>query len=375
MSAEEKAGPEQSVPAEAIDWQEAVALKLSDLEPERAASLLLEYAATLPASDVFLSSDEKAVRVAVRYLGFPKVVASLPRDDGRHLMNHIKAVAGMDVSQRLRPEDGRWVFMRSPAATSWTCGSTASPRLYGEDMAIRLLDREMRAVASWTFSAWAARTSPSSAPCSPAPSGLILVTGPTGSGKTTTLYACLQHLNDGTRKINTIEDPIEYALDGVRQSQVNLAHGLGLSRVAAERAAPGPRRDHDRRDPRPDHGGNRRARGQQRAPRVRHAPRARRPRRPSTACWPWACTRTSSPPACWGSLAQRLVRTLCPKCKLGVRHQRVAADLRRRAQMAGAGPGPGHLLGPRLRRCAVRRATRAAPASSRCSASPRRSAA
>ena len=53
------------------------------------------------------------------------------------------------------------------------------------------------------------------------PSGLLLVTGPTGSGKTTTLYACLQHLNNGQRKINTIEDPVEFAFDGVRQSQVN----------------------------------------------------------------------------------------------------------------------------------------------------------
>src|SRR5262249_28636974 len=54
------------------------------------------------------------------------------------------------------------------------------------------------------------------------PSGMLLVTGPTGSGKTTTLYACLNSLNNGARKINTIEDPIEYAIDGVRQSQVNL---------------------------------------------------------------------------------------------------------------------------------------------------------
>ena len=60
------------------------------------------------------------------------------------------------------------------------------------------------------------------------PSGLILVTGPTGSGKTTTLYACLRHLNDGERKINTIEDPIEYAVGGLRQSQVNLKADVGF---------------------------------------------------------------------------------------------------------------------------------------------------
>jgi type II secretory ATPase GspE/PulE/Tfp pilus assembly ATPase PilB-like protein len=63
------------------------------------------------------------------------------------------------------------------------------------------------------------------------PSGLILLTGPTGSGKTTTLYACLARLNDGQRKINTIEDPIEYALDGIRQSQVNPAVDLGFPQL------------------------------------------------------------------------------------------------------------------------------------------------
>src|SRR5690606_35766767 len=61
-----------------------------------------------------------------------------------------------------------------------------------------------------------------------APSGLVLITGPTGSGKTTTLYASLRHLNDGTRKINTIEDPIEDAVEGLRQSQVNPAIDLGF---------------------------------------------------------------------------------------------------------------------------------------------------
>jgi type II secretory ATPase GspE/PulE/Tfp pilus assembly ATPase PilB-like protein len=64
-----------------------------------------------------------------------------------------------------------------------------------------------------------------------APNGLILVTGPTGAGKTTTLYACLNHLNTGLRKINTIEDPVEFALAGVRQSQVNPAVGLGFAEL------------------------------------------------------------------------------------------------------------------------------------------------
>jgi type II secretory ATPase GspE/PulE/Tfp pilus assembly ATPase PilB-like protein len=63
------------------------------------------------------------------------------------------------------------------------------------------------------------------------PSGLLLVTGPTGTGKTTTLYSCLQFLNDGTRKINTLEDPIEFAVDGVRQSQINPKIGLDFAEL------------------------------------------------------------------------------------------------------------------------------------------------
>src|SRR5262249_62112597 len=63
------------------------------------------------------------------------------------------------------------------------------------------------------------------------PSGLLLVTGPTGAGKTTTLYACLSHLNNGALKINTIEDPIEYELPGVRQTQVNPKIDLGFAEV------------------------------------------------------------------------------------------------------------------------------------------------
>ena len=91
------------------------------------------------------------------------------------------------------------------------------------------------------------------------PGGLILVTGPTGSGKTTTLYACIRNLNNGRRKINTIEDPIEYAVEGVRQSQVNPRLDLGFARAVAERPPPGARHHHDGRDSRPDHGRDRRA--------------------------------------------------------------------------------------------------------------------
>jgi len=315
MSEEEKAGAEHSVPAETIDWQEAVALKLSDLEPERAASLLLEYAATLPASDVFLNSDEKAVRVAVRYLGFPKVVASLPRDDGRRLMNHIKALAGMDISPRLRPEDGRWVHELASGHIV-DLRINAIPTLYGEDMAIRLLDRELR-LLRLDLLGLARQDLSKLRSMLASPGGLILVTGPTGSGKTTTLYACVQYLNDGTRKINTIEDPVEYALEGVRQSQVNPRMDLDFPELLRSvlRQAPDVIMVGEIRDPITAETAVRAANSGHLVFATLHAPTAPGAVDSMLAMGVHPHFLAAS---LLGILAQRLVRTLCPKCRLAV---------------------------------------------------------
>jgi type II secretory ATPase GspE/PulE/Tfp pilus assembly ATPase PilB-like protein len=125
----------------------------------------------------------------------------------------------MDLAEKRRPADGRWIFS-TPDGLDVDLRINVIPTMYGEDFALRLLARgsqlysvdqlgmteqQLAAYKGMIFS----------------PSGLILISGPTGSGKTATLYASLIALNDGKRKINTIEDPIEYAIDGLRQSQVN----------------------------------------------------------------------------------------------------------------------------------------------------------
>ena len=147
------------------------------------------------------------------------------------------------------------------------------------------------------------------------PGGLILVSGPTGSGKTTTLYACLRHLNNGERKIHTIEDPIEYAVPGLRQSQINTEGRRRLSRAAAERAPPVARRDPDRRDPRRDHGRDRHPRRQQRAPRAGLGARALRAGGRAEPARPGRNPHFLSS-SLQGVIAQRLVRTLCAQCKV-----------------------------------------------------------
>jgi type II secretory ATPase GspE/PulE/Tfp pilus assembly ATPase PilB-like protein len=143
---------------------------------------------------------------------------SVGRDEVSRFVNHIKAVAGMAVDQKFRPLDGRWVCTIEGGKKVDLRISTI-PTLWGEDIAIRLLECDLGLLDLENLG-FSKKNLDDLVSLLSSPSGLILVTGPAGAGKTTTLYACLHRLNDGSRKINTIEDPIEFAMPGIRQSQV-----------------------------------------------------------------------------------------------------------------------------------------------------------
>jgi type II secretory ATPase GspE/PulE/Tfp pilus assembly ATPase PilB-like protein len=196
-------------------------------EPHEAAEQIVRQAIELCASDLYLLSDEDSVAVAMRILGQMEQTARLSRDQGRHLINFFKTMAGIDIAERRRPQEGRWIFIN---ADHVDLRVNVVPTLFGEDLAVRLLSRRfgLRALDNLGLSKhdYGRLTG-----LLASPSGLVLVTGPTGTGKTTTLYACIQHLNSGTRKINTIEDPIEYAIAGVRQSQVNPRLGVDFAEL------------------------------------------------------------------------------------------------------------------------------------------------
>ncbi len=201
--------------AEVIDFQAA---SLGDLEPSQAVRLLVEGAVELQASDIFFLSDEDGLRVAIRRTGHLGTMAELSREQGRYLISYLKAQAGIDIAERRRPQEGRWIF-ETEVGNRIDLRINIIPTLHGEDLAARILDRKqgLRTLESLGLTKGDHQKLTS---LLASPSGLILVTGPTGTGKTTTLYACLQHLNNGTRKINTLEDPVEYQLAGIRQSQV-----------------------------------------------------------------------------------------------------------------------------------------------------------
>jgi general secretion pathway protein E len=191
---------------------------------------LLSHAARLNASDIFLCTNEQCVIAQIRHLGIVRPLAVIPSDQGRRIITLIKTRALMDLAERRRPQEGRWIFNHAQDSEDavYDLRISSIPTAFGEDLALRLLNRTNKLFTLETLGMTPQqRTTLGSVLNSPG--GLILFTGPTGSGKTATLYTCLQRLNNGKRKINTIEDPIEYAIDGVRQSQVNPMIGLGFS--------------------------------------------------------------------------------------------------------------------------------------------------
>jgi type II secretory ATPase GspE/PulE/Tfp pilus assembly ATPase PilB-like protein len=134
------------------------------------------------------------------------------------VLNHVKVESGVDISERRRPQGGRCIYSINEDK-KLDLRVNVVPTLFGEDMAIRVFDRQVGLLKLNQLGMTRSEQSKVLALLS-SPSGLLLITGPTGTGKTTTLYACIQHLNDGERKINTLQDPVEYAVRGVRQSQV-----------------------------------------------------------------------------------------------------------------------------------------------------------
>lgn len=199
---------------------------------------LLEFAIDIGASDLFFLSDEDSIMTAVRHMGIVRNLRSYSEEFGTRMLTNVKVLAGMDIAVKQKPSDGRWISegeSRGPVDIR----VNTIPTLFGEDVTCRILNRDMNlrnlnelGLLSHDYHALESLLKN--------PSGLILVSGPTGSGKTTTLYSCLQSLNDGKRKINTLEDPVEYVLSGVRQSQVNLKQEVDFASLltASLRQAP-----------------------------------------------------------------------------------------------------------------------------------------
>ncbi|MDX2177158.1 MAG: GspE/PulE family protein [Candidatus Sumerlaeia bacterium] len=175
------------------------------------------------ASDLHLEPEERGLKVRQRVDGIMLERLVLPRALSNSVVSAFKARANMDVADRLRPQDGSFTHLLDDAKIDMRVAS--SPSANGEKLTIRFLDvrsiqTDPRKLGMTASQRDAFERSTSS------PHGLVLVTGPTGSGKTTTLYVALQRLRDQDKNIISIEDPIEFRLSGINQIQVNPQAGL-----------------------------------------------------------------------------------------------------------------------------------------------------
>jgi type II secretory ATPase GspE/PulE/Tfp pilus assembly ATPase PilB-like protein len=283
-----------------------------DLPPEEVVMRCVRAGADSKVSDLFFSTHENHISVSVRHLGFIRLMTVMPLELGRRCITHIKVMAGMDVAERRRPLDGRWVRDVGSSHKVDLRISTI-PTLYGEDLAMRLLIREFGLLDLEELGLMQ-RNLNQLVDMLNSPSGLILVTGPTGSGKTTTLYACLKQLNNGQRKINTIEDPIEYAIEGIRQSQVNVHIQVDFPDLlrAVLRQSPDVIMIGEIRDPMTAETAVRAANSGHLVLATLHAPVSAGAIQSMLSLGVHPHFLSSS---LRGVIAQRLVRTLCPKCK------------------------------------------------------------
>jgi type II secretory ATPase GspE/PulE/Tfp pilus assembly ATPase PilB-like protein len=199
--------------------------------PELYASNLIDWAVDRHASDLYLSDSANSVVVSVRRLGRIEVVRRLARDYGHRLQGHLRVLAGSDAVENMRPTEGRGV-VETPSGGPVDLRLSTIPTLTGQDVAIRLFDpkRGSRAIDNLGMDQVELELMKQ---LLKRPSGLILFVGPVASGKSTSMYALIDRLNDGTRKIHTLEDPIERAIPNVMQTQINLRAGLDYSDLLA----------------------------------------------------------------------------------------------------------------------------------------------
>lgn len=225
-------GPENSDVAQIVEGDEPDIEQLKDLASEapviQLVSRLITRAAEQRASDIHLEPFEHSLRVRYRIDGVLREVGMIPAQLRAAVSSRVKIMARLNIAERRLPQDGRIKY--TARGTPIDLRVSTVPTLHGECIVLRLLDRgsstlefEPLGITGPNLDRYLRLLDQ--------PNGIFLVTGPTGSGKTTTLYAALSRLNSTDAKIITVEDPVEYQLAGVNQIQVKPAIGLTFATV------------------------------------------------------------------------------------------------------------------------------------------------
>jgi type IV pilus assembly protein PilB len=189
-------------------------------------NLLLAQALRDRASDLHIETQDDQVRVRFRVDGALHDVTTLPLEMGPALVSRIKIMAGMNIVERRRPQDGQTSLEVDGRALDVRVATT--PTIFGEKVTMRLLDKS-RPLFTGADLGMPEDTSKAWEKLVRSPFGMVVCVGPTGSGKTTTLYATLGEINSSDRNIMTIEDPVEYILPSINQIQINETAGVTFS--------------------------------------------------------------------------------------------------------------------------------------------------
>jgi type IV pilus assembly protein PilB len=223
------------VEGEEEDWARADVFELKESADEppvvRLINMILVDAIRRGASDIHLEPYEKVFRVRFRIDGVLHEIMTPPKRLEAALTSRVKIMASLDIAERRLPQDGRIKLRYNQREIDFRVSTL--PTIFGEKTVMRILDKDSLQLdlAMLGFDAWSLEQFTRAIH---QPYGMILITGPTGSGKTTTLYSAIHTINSPDVNIMTAEDPVEYNLKGVNQVQVN--EGIGRTFAAALRS-------------------------------------------------------------------------------------------------------------------------------------------
>jgi type IV pilus assembly protein PilB len=213
---------ERPAASEEQTTKEHPSAKFGDSPVAKLVASIIDGAIDARASDIHIESQRSDIRVRYRVDGTLRPAVNVPLSAHQEMVSHIKIMADMDISERRVPQDGHITIPHD--GQDYDLRVSSLPAIEGEKVVIRILNKGTN---RWTIDQVVTSTEDNGKLRSIVqnPHGMLLMTGPTGSGKTTTLYALLQLLNTPERNIVTVEDPVEYHLEGITQVQVNPVAG------------------------------------------------------------------------------------------------------------------------------------------------------
>lgn len=210
----------------ALEMETAVTVEAEEAPVIRFVDLMLSQAIKSRASDIHVEPQEKSMSIRMRVDGMLTEMVPPGRKMQAAVLARIKILSEMDIAERRLPQDGRFRIKRGRGKEDIDVRVSSLPTIYGEKIVMRILDKGAVNHNLNTLGLEPELLSEFKATLNQ-PHGIIIVTGPTGSGKSTTLYSALNELRDPNKNISTVEDPVEYRLAGINQSQIK--PGIGLT--------------------------------------------------------------------------------------------------------------------------------------------------